>query len=141
DRALHVATHLGRAEHATSGRLAPLGLELARGEQLLADAVAALKPRVPFAFLSACETGEGTFVDAQGLQGLARALLDAGTRDLLVTLWPVQDQAARDFALAFHRELAQGVPPSACAARARAELRDAGWPSSEWAAFRALGAD
>lgn len=140
-RALHVATHAIHSSRCESGRFASVGLELSNGDVLCAREIAALRPALPLAFLSACETGGGTFVDAQGLQGLARAFLESGTRNLLVTLWPVEDRAARAFALAFHRALLGGASPALAAARARVELRASGVPSSEWAAFRALGRD
>ncbi|MFO1010686.1 MAG: CHAT domain-containing protein [Planctomycetota bacterium] len=140
-RALHVATHLVRGDCGALGSYAPVGLELANGDAFCARELARIARPMPLVFLSACETGGGTFVDAQGLHGVALAFLATGTRDLVVTLWPVEDAAARDFALFFHAELAQGAPPSTCAARARAKLREQGWKSSEWAAFRALGRD
>ncbi len=140
-RALHVATHAIHSARCESGRFASVGLELSNGDVLCAREIAALRPALPLAFLSACETGGGTFVDAQGLQGLARAFLESGTRNLLVTLWPVEDRAARAFASAFHRALLAGASPAVAAARARVELRAQGVASSEWAAFRALGRD
>jgi len=60
---------------------------------------------------------------------------------VLVTLWPVEDRAARAFALRFHRWLAAGELPSAAARRTRAELREIGAPPADWAAFRLLGRD
>jgi hypothetical protein len=130
-RALHLATHL---------------IEDARGElALVADdglvstadvrraAVAA-----PLIVLTACETAGGAYVDGQGLHGLSRALLERGTRALVVTAWPVADEAARAFGVAFHRALLSGADPARAARQARRELRAAGLPASEWAAFRAL---
>ena len=62
-------------------------------------------------------------MDALGLQGVARAFLEGGTRNLLVTSWPIADDAARTFALAYHRALLAGRRPSEAASDARAELR------------------
>lgn len=134
---LHLATHL--VEQAGEWRL-----EVSPGEQLSLAEIAALRPATPLAVLSTCSSGDGAFVDAEGLFGLARAFLDGGSRNVVVTLWPVEDAAAAHFGAAFHRALAaQGEHPSparACAA-ARQELRRAGFASSEWAAFRLLGRD
>jgi CHAT domain-containing protein len=91
--------------------------------------------------LSACETAEGRFVDAEGLQGVARAFLESGTRNLLVTLWPVEDGAARDFSEAFHRALIAGELPADAAASARASLVRKNRPAADWAAFRMIGRD
>lgn len=138
---LHLATHVVFGECAGSSRFASAGLELAHGERLCARELAALRPRLPLAFLAACETGGGRFVDALGLQGIARAFLEGGTRNLLVTSWPIADDAARTFALAYHRALLAGRRPSEAASDARAELRAGGASAADWAAFRALGPD
>jgi CHAT domain-containing protein len=52
--------------------------------------------------LAACETGQGAVDYTEGVEGLARALRIAGARDVLMTLWPVDDADARDFMLAFY---------------------------------------
>jgi CHAT domain-containing protein len=80
-------------------------------------------------------------VDAEGLLGLARALLDAGARNLLVTLWPVTDDAAAAFTPLFHEALCEGASPALAARDARRTLRAAGRPAADWAAFRLLGRD
>src|SRR6185503_13872129 len=115
---------------------AGIGLELSNGSSLCAREILEAKPKLPLAVLSACETAEGRFVDAEGLQGIARAFLESGTRNLLVTLWPVEDGAARDFATAFHRALLAGELPADAAASARANLVRKGLPAADWAAFR-----
>jgi hypothetical protein len=139
--ALHIATHLSSREVCNSPRLAAVGLVLSHGDILCAEEIAALAPRLSLVVLGACETAQGRPVDAEGMLGLARLFLDSGTRNLLATLWPVEDAAARDFALAFHRALAGGAAPAEAARRARNALRDRGAPAADWAAFRLLGRD
>ena len=80
-------------------------------------------------------------MDAEGLQGVARAFLESGTRNLVVTLWPVADEPARVFAEDLHRGLIAGARPSEAVAAARARLRDGGYPAADWAAFRLIGRD
>jgi CHAT domain-containing protein/TPR repeat protein len=41
--------------------------------------------------LSACETGVGKIVSGEGVFGLRRAFMMAGSQNLLMTLWPVSD--------------------------------------------------
>ena len=71
---------------------------LTGGERLCTHDVAEIRPRSPLVVLSACATAEGRYLDAQGLGGMARAFLESGTRNVLVTLWPVEDRAAQAFA-------------------------------------------
>lgn len=137
---LHLATHLidgcdrwrafGPAAIVTSDRL-----------PLCADELAAARPKLPLVVLSACWSGGGERVDAEGLFGLARAFLSSGTRNLVVTSWPVEDAAAARFGEVFHRELALVASPSRAAARARRLLAATGLPPADWAGFRAVGRD
>src|SRR5258705_8300279 len=138
---IHVATHLVRGCGRKQKRMADVGLELSAGATFCAQEIVDSRPRLPLAVLDACATAEGGVVDAEGLQGVARAFLESGTRNLLVTLWPVEDQAARTCAEAFHRELIAGRRPSEAAASARALLRGSGFPAADWAAFRFVGRD
>ena len=47
---------------------------------------------VNLVIVSACASGSGQNIDWEGVSGLRRALLLAGARNLLVTLWPVEDE-------------------------------------------------
>ena len=102
---------------------------------------AARAPSLPLAVLAACWSGGGDYVDAEGLFGMARAFLESGTRNVLVTQWPVEDGAAAWFGLAFHRGLLAGRSPARAAAAARGEMAAAGFAPADWAAFRLLGRD
>lgn len=142
--ALHLATHFEHACGRSRGRLADVGFELSRGDALCAREIADIGPHLPLAVLSACETAESRpkDADAEGLQGVARAFLESGTRNLVVTLWPVVDGSALAFAEAFHRSLIAGARPSEACATARASLRDGDFPAAaDWAAFRLIGRD
>jgi len=62
---------------------------------LTASEVAGLKLSAEWVILSACNTaGSDGRPDAEGLSGLARAFLYAGARAILVSHWPVRDDAA-----------------------------------------------
>ena len=138
---LHVATHLVEECEHPGRRLAPVSLLLSGGELLCTHDVADIGPRTPLVILSACATAEGRYLDGEGLTGLARAFLESGTRNVLVTLWPVEDRAAQAFAKAFHGVLAGGVQPSRAAREAREALRAEGWGPAAVGAFRVLGRD
>ncbi len=75
---------------------------------LTASEAAALKLNADWVILSACNTaaGDGT-PGAEGLSGLARAFLFAGARSILVSHWPVRDDAAAILTTATLRQVQQ----------------------------------
>lgn len=58
--------------------------------------------------LSACDTGVGEVKTGEGVYGLRRALVLAGSETQMMSLWPVSDAATRDLMIAFYRGLQQG---------------------------------
>jgi CHAT domain-containing protein len=62
---------------------------------LTASEVAQLKLNADWAVLSACNTAAGGKPGAAALSGLARAFFYAGARSLLVSHWPVDDEATK----------------------------------------------
>ena len=66
--------------------------------------------------LSACGTATGEALSGEGVLGLRRAFVMAGTKNLLMTLWPVADEETADFMEAFYRRYAAiGNAPKALA--------------------------
>jgi CHAT domain-containing protein len=66
--------------------------------------------------LSACDTGSGVARAGEGVLGLRRAFAMAGTQNLLLTLWPVDDTFTKDFMVSFYKEaLKTGNAPKAMA--------------------------
>lgn len=61
---------------------------------LTAGEVAGLTLTADWVVLSACNTAAGDGAGAEGLSGLARAFFAAGAQALLVSHWPVRDDAA-----------------------------------------------
>ncbi|UCF69010.1 MAG: tetratricopeptide repeat protein, partial [Acidobacteriota bacterium] len=58
---------------------------------------------VEWAVLSACDTGVGEIQAGEGVFGLRRALQVAGVRTLVMSLWPVDDAATRQWMRALYR--------------------------------------
>jgi CHAT domain-containing protein/Tfp pilus assembly protein PilF len=59
--------------------------------------------------LSACETGVGEVQNGDGVYGLRRALVLAGSEAQVMTLWQVSDDATRDLMIEYYRRLQAGV--------------------------------
>ncbi len=106
NRVLHLATHAFLLEkNCGSGNpLLHSGLVFAGGRHgeaqsiLTAQQVASLDlSGVDWTVLSACNTGNGELRDGEGVLGLERAFRVAGARTVIMTLWPVDDTAARRF--------------------------------------------
>jgi CHAT domain-containing protein len=58
--------------------------------------------------LSACDTGVGEVKNGEGVYGLRRAFVLAGTETLVMSLWPVSDYVTRDMMTAYYKGLKQG---------------------------------
>ncbi len=55
--------------------------------------------------LSACKTGLGKIEEGEGVIGLTRALLYAGTDNIIVSLWSVSDNSTSELMINFYRNL------------------------------------
>jgi CHAT domain-containing protein len=63
--------------------------------------------------LSACQTGLGKLVRGEGMVGLTRAFLYAGSRRVAVSLWEVNDLATADFMKSFYEHMGSTSPAAA----------------------------
>lgn len=59
--------------------------------------------------LSACDTGVGEVKNGEGVYGLRRALMLAGAQTQVMSLWPVDDVATREWMTAYYTGLKQGL--------------------------------
>lgn len=74
--------------------------------------------------LSACESGLGDVLSGEGVYGMQRALMAAGSRSTLLSLWKVGDQPTRAFMSAFYRRLRSGEGRADALAHTQAEFRN-----------------
>ena len=101
--------------------------------------------RSPLVFLSGCETGAGaawstSFARGDDYATLAEAFLFAGARNVVSTLWRIEDRGAAVFAEAFYAGAARHDPIEALALAQRAMLVDREHASPYyWAAYVITG--
>ncbi len=62
--------------------------------------------------LSACETGLGKISEGEGIIGLTRALIYAGTKNVNVSLWKVSDASTRNLMVGLYDQLARTEVPT-----------------------------
>ncbi len=99
--------------------------------------------------LSACETGLGKVVSGEGVVGLARAFMYAGSPSVCVSLWKVPDRPTAEFMEAFYRFLLRGkskdgspLDKAEALRQAQLEAIELGGPTAHpffWAPFVLLG--
>ena len=62
-----------------------------------------LKLNADWVVLSACNTGAAQGAGAEAISGLGRAFFYAGTRAILVSMWPVETTSAKELTTAIFR--------------------------------------
>jgi CHAT domain-containing protein len=72
--------------------------------------------------LSACDTGVGEVLNGQGVQGLRRAFVLAGSESQMMSLWPVSDKATRELMIDYYRRLKAGEGRSEALRRAQMKM-------------------
>lgn len=127
-RIVHFATHavLNAEQPALSGIV--LSQVDRRGEPvdglLRAHEVYNLELLADLVVLSACETALGKQVRGEGLVGLPRGFMYAGSPRVIVSLWKVRDRATADLMKLFYRGLlVEGLAPAAALRKAQLTLR------------------
>lgn len=88
--------------------------------------------------LSACDTGLGKDVNGEGLVGITRGFMYAGSKSVLASLWKVDDRATAELMGHFYRAmLKDGLPPAAALRAAKIAMwKQPHWrPPYYWAAF------
>jgi CHAT domain-containing protein len=66
--------------------------------------------------LSACDTGSGEAKAGEGVMGLRRGFIEAGAKNLLMTLWPISDETTVQIMSNFYEAVHQtGNAPQALA--------------------------
>ncbi len=90
--------------------------------------------------LSACQTGLGIQSAGEGVVGLSRAFMYAGTDSVLVSLWSVSDESTYRLMVRFFEELNKGKDKLTALKEAKNYLRTSGYDNPfYWAPFILVG--
>jgi CHAT domain-containing protein/Tfp pilus assembly protein PilF len=90
--------------------------------------------------LSACQTGLGIQSAGEGVVGLSRAFMYAGTDSVLVSLWSVSDESTYKLMVRFFEGLKQGKDKLTALKEAKNYLRTNGYDNPfYWAPFILMG--
>jgi CHAT domain-containing protein len=92
--------------------------------------------------LSACDTGRGK-ITGDGVVGLSRALISAGTPSVIVSLWSVDDQATSELMQKFYQLWLNPNQPTDKAQALRQAMLTTMQTHPDprlWAAFTLIGA-
>ena len=100
------------------------GIPQGDGGILTAEAIAALPlEKLDLAVLSACNTFRGDVAGGEGVMGLTRAFHLAGTRNVVASLWRVDDNATAVLMGRFYRNLwHKQMPPLEALRQAQLEI-------------------
>ena len=141
---VHIAAH-GRAE---SGEIIlspnPTRSKTPKEEEFLlmmADVLNA-KLQARLVVLSCCHSGRGK-IKAEGVVGIARAFLGAGTRSVLASLWAINDEATLEFMRKFYEHLIEEQSATTSLNQAMKWMRESDNFSdmANWAPFVLIGDD
>jgi CHAT domain-containing protein len=100
------------ATHGLIDPTSPLAssVQLAQGEALTVAEILSMRLDADLVVLSACQTGTGARAGGDELLGLGRALVAAGARAVVVSLWPVNDACTAVLMSRFHADRVCGLP-------------------------------
>jgi CHAT domain-containing protein len=102
--------------------LSQVGLKDEDDGYLRASDLAAFSFRSDLVFISACETGVGTFVSGEGVLGLPFALFAAGNANTVLTLWEIFDGSTAEFTERFFGKIKAGVSMASALSETKREF-------------------
>ena len=136
---IHIATH-GQARLDAPNFSCVL---LADGQFNAIDAFSMNLKGCELVTLSGCETGKALIGGGDEQLGLGRAFLAAGAESLVMSLWPVEDNATNDLMKLFYRRLLSGDSKVQALRAAQCSLLNSDSPMYThpyfWASFRLVG--
>ncbi|MDM3856552.1 MAG: CHAT domain-containing protein, partial [Aphanizomenon gracile PMC649.10] len=135
---IHFATHGLLDEYRGIGSaiaLAPSGKD---DGLLTADEILNLKLNADLVVLSACDTGRGR-ITGDGVVGLSRSLISAGTASIIVSLWAVDDDSTSFLMTEFYKNREQKLDKATALRKAMLTTKAKYSSPLNWAAFTLIG--
>ena len=144
-RILHLATH-GLLDFDVSEKdsaiALPGALALASGNGedglLTSTEIFEMNIAAELVVLSACDTGRGR-ITGDGVVGLARSFIAAGTPNVLASLWAVPDGPTAELMTEFYRQLGAGQDNAQALRQAMLTTMEQYRSPKNWAAFTLIG--
>ena len=137
---VHLATH-GLLDDFT-GLGVPGAIALTPSHQddglLTADEILELNLNADLVVLSACDTGRGR-ITGDGVIGLSRSLISAGTPSVVVSLWSVPDAPTASLMTEFYRNLEESSDKAQALRQAMLTTMKQHPNPQDWAAFTLIG--
>jgi CHAT domain-containing protein len=130
---IHLATH-GVIGNELPGLFEPALVMADEAEQdglLTASEVAQLRLNAELTVLSACNTGNGEYFNGEGLVGMGRAFMVAGSKNVIVSLWPVESISTQILMEKLYEQMALGLGVSDSLFEAQRQLRNLGGYTAE----------
>jgi CHAT domain-containing protein len=89
--------------------------------------------------LSACETGSGEIRNGEGVYGLQRAFMIGGAKNVLMSLWKVDDTATQELMVLFYKDYLSGKDSYSSLRTAQLELMKKYTDPYFWGSFVLIG--
>jgi CHAT domain-containing protein len=124
---IHIATHSLKDEgqHQLSGLIfSPPGLSRQPGEDgiLYSGEIYNLHLDAQLIVLSSCESGVGRLVKGEGVMAMNRGFFYSGIRNIVFSLWKVEDRSTSRLMIEFYRNILHGFPFSQALRKAKLEM-------------------
>jgi CHAT domain-containing protein/tetratricopeptide (TPR) repeat protein len=156
---LHIATHgfFETSDSSTGNPLMRSGLLLAGAESAIRnkggqtdkkiedgiltayEAMSLNLENTELVVLSACETGLGEVKSGEGVYGLQRSFIVAGTKALVISLWKVNDEATQKLMTGFYKNWLGGMNKKEAFNAAQMSLKKEFSSPYYWGAFIMIG--
>lgn len=143
---IHIATHSfeDTKAHKLSGLMfAPHNRSPATGEDgiLYSGEIYNLQLEAELIVLSSCESGVGKLIKGEGMMALNRGFFYSGIRNIVFSLWKVEDRSTSQLMIEFYRNILEGRPYCRALRRAKLELLKSPYTAfpKYWSGFVLVG--